>query len=855
VSALLLVILYEPLTSLDDSLHALHYWVRGTQPADSTITLVYIDDESLRSLGWPVKRSFHALMLNVLNDLGARAIGVEVVFEDERVEYPEYDDLLETVARTAGNVVLPCYFDVVEDSRAAGRDSGNAPAGPNELGIPFVGVGPHFPFPRLREAVAAVGHVHYTDDGDVPLVIQSDRARTPAFGLALLQVFSAGNVRDAGEASVINDAKKQSEINAPDGVVTLNHPGDLDAYRRYPFIEVLRAYDAMRLGGGSLVPLSSFKDKIVLVCVVAEGRSRFVDTAVGSRLPSVALHAAFIDNALRDRFLTRIQDWIVFALSILFAGASALAVVAVRRPYGVLIPFGGIAVIFVLSVFLFVEASVVLPVLPFLLVGVVSIVAGSVFHRRSEREKVKKLETEKKEILAQLGDREAKVSLLEEELAAQEATRTRERTEELLGEIQGYRTEIRALSARAEDMEPFGEDDDQSTGHLEEFEGIIYADAGSMRGVVGFIQKIAGSDAPVLILGESGTGKELVARAMHRRSGRAKGPFIAVNCGALTESLLESELFGHEKGAFTGAVKERMGRFELAHDGTVFLDEIGEISENFQVKLLRVLQEGELERVGSTQTMKVNVRVIAATNKILKEEVRAGNFREDLYYRLNVLSVALPPLRERAEDIPVLLQHFLSVHGGGLQLSRSVAETLTRYSWPGNIRELQSTITRAVLLAKAEGRSLISLNNLPDDVVSAGGHAVPLEEQVLEHLQAKGFSRSSVSETAEELGGLNRGTVAEYFRGESLRTFTEHHFDVDEAVRALSGSADPNVNARVRKKLLEYLSNLVEAVDRARTWEECRPALRPKTKNLPQRYHTFCERVAEAYHSGAWTIE
>ncbi|MCK5571939.1 MAG: CHASE2 domain-containing protein, partial [Bacteroidetes bacterium] len=367
VSALLLVILYTPLTSLDDSLHVMHYRIRGTQPADSTIVLVYIDDESLRSLGWPVKRNFHALMLNVLSELGARAIGVEVVFEDERVEYAEYDDLLETVARAAGNIVLPCYFDALEDSRAAARDSRSVPAGPDER---FIGVGAHFPFPRLRGAVAAVGHVHYTDDGDVPLVIQSDRGRVPAFGLALLQVFSGGNVRYAGEALVIDDAKNQHEINTPGGVVALNHPGGIDAYRKYPFIEVLRAYDAMRLGRGSRVPLSSFKDKIVLVCVVAEGRSRFVDTAVDSRLPSVALHAAFIDNALRDRFLTRLQDWLVFALSILFAGASALAVVALRRPYGVLIPLGGIAMILALSVFLFVRASVVLPVAPFLLVGV-----------------------------------------------------------------------------------------------------------------------------------------------------------------------------------------------------------------------------------------------------------------------------------------------------------------------------------------------------------------------------------------------------------------------------------------------------------------------------------------------------
>ncbi len=346
----------------------------------------------------------------------------------------------------------------------------------------------------------------------------------------------------------------------------------------------------------------------------------------------------------------------------------------------------------------------------------------------------------------------------------------------------------------------------------------------------------------------------LLARVIHLNSHRSSRPFQEVDCLTLPYNLFESELFGHEKGAFTGAVKERMGRFELAHGGTIFLDEIGETSENFQVKLLRVLQEGELERVGGTRTLRVDVRVIAASNKNLKEEVRAGRFREDLYYRLNVLTVMLPSLRERQADVPHLIQHFLAAQGGGLELSRSVAEALRRYPWPGNIRELESTITRAVLLARAERRSLISLKDLPEDVAAAGADAVPLEERVLEHLRRKGFSRSSVSETAEELGGLNRGTVAEYFRGECLRAFARYRFDLEQTVLSLSLSSDSGVNGRVRKKLLEYLSNIIEGVDSARPWEESRASLRSKTKNLPQRYHPFCEEIAEAYHGNRWEL-
>jgi DNA-binding NtrC family response regulator/CHASE2 domain-containing sensor protein len=836
VSALLLVLLQTPLATLDDSLSAMHYRIRGMEPADSNIVLVYIDDEALRSVGWPVKRNFHALMIRVLTELDARTVGVEVVFEEERLGYPEYDDLLTAVTRTAGNVVLPLYFDTVEEGRG-------------------IATGPHEPFPRLRDAAAGLGHVHYTGDGDVPILLQSEEDRRPALGLALLSTFLDGDLRVNGESFAVESRGDLREFSAPGGLVSLNYPGGLAAYRRYPFIEVLRSYDAMQMDRPGLVPLSSFRDKIVLVCVIAEGRSQFLNTPVDPRLPSVALHAAFLDNALRDRFLVHPDAWLVTILAILFAGACSAAAVGLRRPYAVLVPLCGLAAVSGISLFLFVQSSLLLPIAPFLLGTVVSVAAGSIYRQRSQRKKVEKLETEKKSILSRLGEREAKVETLERELAHQEAAHKGERTKELLDEILRYRTEIRELSARAEDMVPFSTGDGEDQGPASLFEGIVHASGGKMKDIVSFVQKIAGSNAPVLVLGESGTGKELVARAIHARSGRAGKAFVAVNCGALTESLLESELFGHEKGAFTGAVKERLGRFELAHGGTIFLDEIGETSENFQVKLLRVLQEGELERVGGTGTLKVDVRVIAASNKNLKEEVRSGRFREDLYYRLNVLTVMLPTLGERQADIPFLVQHFLVAQGGGLQLSRSVVEALEKHPWPGNIRELESTITRAVLLAKADGRGLISLKDLPEDIASAGAGAVPLEEQVLEHLRAKGFSRSSVSETAEELGGLNRGTVAEYFRGEGLKTFTEHRFDVEEAIRALSGSADPDVNARVRKKLLEYLSNLVEAVDRARTWEECLPALRPKMKNLPQRYHTFCERVAEAYYSGAWTIE
>ena len=250
----------------------------------------------------------------------------------------------------------------------------------------------------------------------------------------------------------------------------------------------------------------------------------------------------------------------------------------------------------------------------------------------------------------------------------------------------------------------------------------LIGDCNAMQEVYRLTHKVAESDASVLLLGETGTGKELVARAIHQLSGRKKGPFVRVNCGALIESLLESELFGHVRGSFTGAVNNRTGRFEAAHTGTIFLDEINSTTPQLQVKLLRVLQEREFERVGDTQTIQVNTRVIAASNRDLLEEIELGHFREDLYYRLNVVSIELPPLRERREDIPQLVSHFLENYNEVndryvTHIAGDAMQAMEEYHWPGNVRELQNYIERAVVLAD---RDELSLDLLPDSIRFSG---------------------------------------------------------------------------------------------------------------------------------------
>jgi two-component system response regulator HydG len=281
-----------------------------------------------------------------------------------------------------------------------------------------------------------------------------------------------------------------------------------------------------------------------------------------------------------------------------------------------------------------------------------------------------------------------------------------------------------------------------------------------MKALFETLSLIAPSDSTVLLYGESGTGKEIVANALHQNSQRSKRPFIKISCAALPETLLESELFGHERGAFTGAISRKEGRFQLANGGTIFLDEVSEMSPTTQVKLLRVLQEREFEPLGSTRTISVDIRVIAATNKTLEEEVKEGNFREDLFYRLNVVPIEVPPLRRRKEDISLLANHFLNLYREKSQTSikgflPKAMDLMMRYDWPGNIRELENAIERAVLLCRGEH---ISPEDLPHPVQGAEADDLP-RVAVPPGMTLKEVEREVIVQTLEETEG-NRTQTA-----------------------------------------------------------------------------------------------
>ena len=286
--------------------------------------------------------------------------------------------------------------------------------------------------------------------------------------------------------------------------------------------------------------------------------------------------------------------------------------------------------------------------------------------------------------------------------------------------------------------------------------GDIIARSRIMLELLDTVALVAPTEATVLITGESGTGKELIASAIHANSPRREKPFIQINCAAITETLLESELFGHERGAFTGADRRKEGRFKLAHGGSIFLDEVSEMSVAMQAKLLRVLQEKQIQRVGGEEVLKVDVRVLAATNKDLKKEIEAGRFREDLYYRLNVVTLAVPALRERREDIPLLVQHFLQTFAEKNRkqikgFTPQAMDGLVRYDWPGNVRELMNAVERGVILCRGE---YISETDFPFSLRDPGGsEREPARQELLADLPLEEVEKATILNTLESAGG------------------------------------------------------------------------------------------------------
>ncbi len=761
--------------------------IRGEVATDSNVVIIDISGNDIAQLGgWPLKRSYYALLINELNKYGVKKIGIEVFFSGKNSIQTMYDNLLVSQIRSAGNVVLS-----------------SVPGDIYTMNDKSLTDGIEFPSLKVIDSSIVTGHLGLLNEERMPLLVNSEKA----FAVQLAESKNTGTLK-------------------------VNITSSWEKFHRYELL------DFFALVKQSSPTLQKLRGKIILIGVSDEKFTKKLSSPFDSFIPGIAFHAFGVSNLLQNNSINQtlfgVSVFLNFVLLILFIfllekGMSNFRKIAIALFAATLI------VEFVLFVFYNYELHLASLLIPSFILFLVEI-AFAIFERNSlfettisEAEALKHLLTKKEHEFAELKNNSDSTSLSERE--------------NLKEKIELLQKEISRLEKQDQNDLLYTSETDEKVS--DNFYGILYRSK-VMRDVVSFIKKAAPTNETVLILGESGTGKELVAKAIHQNSLRKNNPFIAVNCGALSETLLESELFGHVKGAFTGAAGDKMGRFEAADKGTIFLDEIGETSENFQVKLLRVLQSGEFEKVGSSKTFRVDVRIIAATNKKLDQLVREKKFREDLYYRLNVFPIQLPALRERKEDIPEIVNGILKQNAELSGISKAAMEILLQHDWRGNVRELESALKRAFVFANAEQRKIIQLADLPEEVVKE--KRLHYEELVLDALRLKKFSHSAFSEIAAELE-VNRTLISENFRGFSFKLLVKNNFDVEKTISELAGSDEEKVSEKVKTKLDTFLSNIREDATKSgsNNFEVVKQKLQSKYKNLPKKFHPYLDEVIKHY--------
>lgn len=762
---------------------------RGEINPDTNIVIIHFSEDDIARIGpWPIKRNYYALLINQLTSLGVKKIGLEIFLSSRLVTQSIYDNLLMKEIEKSGRVVLSSVAGgIVEQNGYFFTDSLS------------------YPSPKLLNENLLTGHINFIKDGRyaIPLKLKQNEIDENAFSLKL--------------------SGKKSEKK----LLIVNFISSWQKIKKYSVLEFAE------LVYNQSSKLKQFENKIVIIGISDPQIGSMIQTPFDDQMPGVALHAFALENIINSRDvngkfynLSAIIFLLIILLIIIYTSVSDKNIFSKYLITTIVV----LVVSFVLSAIFFWKISFAFFFIPFVALIITDI---SLYFFRG-KEELKGALDETTALRNLLYSKESELINLQKEIKD-----SGEESSQLTEKINSLQSDIKKLKGSEEDR---SEAEIKISGRVENFYGIVYVSS-SIAQVVELLKKAAPTDTTILITGESGTGKELVAKAIHLLSKRKDNNFISVNCAALQDSLLESELFGHERGSFTGAIADRQGRFELADGGTIFLDEIGETSENFQAKMLRVLQSGEIEKVGSTKAYKVDVRVVAATNKNLSQLVNEKKFREDLFYRLNVINIELLPLRERKEDINVLAKSFIESETASMQISKAALQALNDYNWKGNVRELESVIKRAVIFANSENRSMIQLTDLPKDIVKETTFG--FEDLVLESLRGKKFSHSSIVDTAKELGNVNRTMVSENLRGLILKALVENEFNTEKTVLLISGTEDQDTNERVRSKLQTFLNNIENDLKKTEKVDfvSLKKQFSSKYKNLPVKFHSYLDEV------------
>lgn len=787
----LLFVFHKITDSVDSFMSEKLKTISGESDPDSNIVIIEINSADIEQIGpWPIKRSYYALLIQNLNRYKVKIIGLEVFLSTKFATQSIYDNVLIKEIEKSNNIVL---------SSLAGSIT--------EKGNLFTTDSFSLPSPKLLDDKIKTGHINYLKDSGI---------------IIPLKLYN----QNVGEKSFCIQLTGKNQNNYPDKI-KLNFISSWNKFKHYSLVEFFQLVQENDF------ELEYLNNKTILVGVSDPQLSSLIKTPFDDEMPGIALHAFALDNLLNNRYYNTSFVFIskIFFTSIILLLAWIFFSRKIKYHWYAVVLLGYFVMIFIVNKYFNLELSTSMFLIPLIILILIDLYFALI----DNQTKLVDYYNEAAILNNLLGEKEKELNGLQKELNISDD----KSSSQLLNKIRELKNDIERLKENEDDKKAI---EINNLNDENVFQGLVYK-SNAINNVVELIKKSAPTDATILVTGESGTGKELVARAIHNLSKRNNENFIAINCAALTESLLESELFGHVKGSFTGAVVDKAGKFELANNGTIFLDEIGETSENFQVKLLRVLQSGEYDKVGSTSTSRANVRVIAATNKDLKQLVKEKMFREDLFYRLNVFDIHIPSLKDRKEDIVPITNFYLHSDKKKYQISIAALKALNEYNWNGNVRELESVIKRAKVFCDATNRTMIELNDLPDELVKSV--KLNFEDLVIESLRNKRFSHSSINETAKELGNVNRTIISENFRGLSLKYFVECKYDMNTAAIYIAGTDDDEVVDKITTKLETWITNIKKDVDEYKTedFEKIKSKLNSKYKNLPQRFHLYLDEV------------
>ena len=866
---------------------------RGAIKSNPDIILIDIDDRSIDSIGrWPWDRTIHAKMIEALSVNKTNTIAYDILFYQPSPQ-TKSDDILAKATREAERVYYPVGFEF-----APSNLDGSTIEESDHLEIlkpfgfgRFIGETKRIlsvkraiaPISKIFEASKGLGHISSNRDNDgiirrAPLLVEMNSVLFPSFALITVMdylnvakdniIIKPGKSITLKEALFPNEEKKRNIVIPIDdkGMMLINYAGVWSkSFNHYSFKNIYN-----RIGvSGNEEELPSFNDNIIIVCNAASGHD-IKPIPLENNYPGGGIHANIINTILTENFLVEADVFIKIGIILILSIIGSLVGFLIKWHLKAMSLFFLLSGYIIMSFYLFKSCGIVLPLISPSIALILGSMLVSFYQIQSTRgdlltlgKEKKKFKTQLELVSSKLAKKENEIAGILKKLSVQENYAS---NIHLKDRLRAKRDEKESLEKKKimilRNLSPF---EAEKLRHEAEKFNIISRNSKLLE-AFDLAKRVAPTDHGVLLLGESGTGKELFVRAIHAMSNRKQAKLVSINVAAIVPTLAESELFGHVKGAFAGADRNREGLFQRAHKGTIFLDEIGNLHSDIQAKLLRILQDGEVRPVGSSTSAYIDVRVIAATDKNLEMEVKSGRFNKALFSRLNRYPIILPPLRERSEDIPYLADEFIKRHKEERDISgisKEAIEALCKWHWPENIRQLEHVIIRA--LVNTQHKKL--QNNdiqyaieqasyagyVPQDIKEKGDRIEVKEKKENKQGEKEDYfnliaqlrkTKFNMKETCEILD-INRNTLTDNFKGICFKYLAENNGDIKDAALAIADS--PDISKKVESKIREYYKNLKLKIKDCKNSQMAKEKCSKIFKNIPKVYFQYIEILVDKY--------